>query len=93
MLKGKCNPEFISKVTNLSISEINKLKVNQSVKIIFEKVLSFFYMSKMIVISKKILKMLIFLEITLSNRKKKYRVLKSMLNYNFIVVMFNNNKK
>ena len=28
MLKEKCNPEFISKVTNLSISEINKLKVN-----------------------------------------------------------------
>lgn len=29
MLKENCNPEFISKVTNLSISEIKKLKVNQ----------------------------------------------------------------
>ena len=28
MLKEKCNPALISKVTNLSISEINKLKVN-----------------------------------------------------------------
>ena len=29
MLKENCNPEFISRVTNLSISEIKKLKVNQ----------------------------------------------------------------
>lgn len=28
MLKEKCSPKFISKITNLSISEINKLKVN-----------------------------------------------------------------
>ena len=28
MLKEKCNINLISKVTNLSISEINKLKVN-----------------------------------------------------------------
>lgn len=28
MLKENCNPEFISRVTNLSISEIKKLKVN-----------------------------------------------------------------
>ena len=28
MLKENCNPKFISKITNLSISEINKLKVN-----------------------------------------------------------------
>ena len=29
MLKENCNPEFISRVTNLSIAEIKKLKVNQ----------------------------------------------------------------
>ena len=29
MLKENCNPELISRVTNLSISEIKKLKVNQ----------------------------------------------------------------
>ena len=28
MLKENCSPKFISKITNLSISEINKLKVN-----------------------------------------------------------------
>ena len=28
MLKEKRSPEFISKITNLSISKINKLKVN-----------------------------------------------------------------
>lgn len=28
LLKEKCSPKFISKITNLSISEINKLKVN-----------------------------------------------------------------
>ena len=28
MLKEKCSPKFISKITNLPISEINKLKIN-----------------------------------------------------------------